>query len=150
MWFIEGAGTAIGDAIILGTEKFQKDIDRTKIIILITDGEANEGIDPMRAAEYAKEADVKVYSIFVSSYDYSTGYEDLERISDQTGAKAYKAQNKEALEQVFQDIQELEKTEIEYVSQTIYRDVPMVFIALSSFFLLTFVISRYTVSKLYL
>lgn len=149
MWFIEGGGTAIGDAIILGTEKFQKDIDRTKIIILITDGEATQGIDPMKAAQYAKDADVKIYSIFVSSSSYSYGYDDLEKISSLTDGKVYKAQSQQALQQVFDDIQNLEKTEIEYTSNTLYEDIPMTFIVLAGLFSIVFIGSRYIILRIY-
>jgi len=57
-------GTAIGDALVLGTGVLSKENpEREKIIILITDGEANRGIEPELALKLLKEKNTKTYTI---------------------------------------------------------------------------------------
>ncbi|MFZ4461571.1 MAG: VWA domain-containing protein [Patescibacteria group bacterium] len=48
---------------MLAVESLQNDPTREKIIILLTDGEANLGIDPKASALYAKEKNVSIYTI---------------------------------------------------------------------------------------
>jgi len=65
---VDMAGTAIGDALLLAAknlEKEKKDTTKDQIIILITDGEANKGIDPLLALKYLKEKHIKTYTIGV-------------------------------------------------------------------------------------
>jgi len=57
-------GTAIGDALVLGSGVLSKENpEREKIIILITDGEANRGIEPELALKLLKEKNTKTYTI---------------------------------------------------------------------------------------
>lgn len=59
------SGTAIGDAILSATDTLDRNAEknRTKTIILLTDGEANIGIDPTIATKYAHEKHVRIYTI---------------------------------------------------------------------------------------
>ncbi len=57
--------TAIWDAIVLGIDSFKKSEDREKMMILITDWEANKGLDPMLALKMAKKEGIKIYTIWV-------------------------------------------------------------------------------------
>jgi Ca-activated chloride channel homolog len=57
------SGTAIGDGLLLGIESLKNEPDREKIIVLLTDGEANVGIDPRASALYAMEKNVSIYTI---------------------------------------------------------------------------------------
>ena len=56
-------GTAIGDAIVSAVNRFKNNPDRTKVLVLLTDGEANVGVDPVFAAEHARSNGIKVYTI---------------------------------------------------------------------------------------
>lgn len=63
----ESGGTAIGDAIITSTNLFNK--ERSKIIILLTDGQNNVGVEPNAAIEYARQNDVVVHTIGIATND---------------------------------------------------------------------------------
>ncbi len=57
------SGTAIGDAILVAVNRFKKSENRTKVLVILTDGDANVGIDPEIAAKKAKEEGIKIYTI---------------------------------------------------------------------------------------
>ncbi len=126
------SGTAIGDGMILAADGLLRDtIEREKIMILIADGEANTGVDPLVALKYLKDNSIKVYSIwvwksedtFIETID-SFGIRGkspvqwvdettLREISSQTGGKYYRADSPETLREIFTDISKLETTPIE-------------------------------------
>jgi len=133
------AGTAMWDALILAGDNLEKygNPDGEKIIILLTDGEANKGIDPIEALKFLKSKGIKTYTIWVGKDDITTvtipdpvsGFvqkvqvwgideETLQVIAKQTGGKYYRADSEVTLQEIFEDISRLEKTqiEIEYVS----------------------------------
>ncbi len=56
-------GTATGDALLTGVKRFDPNSERTKVMILITDGETNVGMDPLRAAQIARSQKIKIYPI---------------------------------------------------------------------------------------
>lgn len=62
-------GTAIGDAMLVAIEQLSRNRipEREQALILITDGESNNGIDPVLAARWAREEDIRVYSIGIGS-----------------------------------------------------------------------------------
>ncbi len=125
-------GTAIWDSLVLAADNLLKDEpEREKVIVLMTDGEANVGIDPLLALRYVKEKSIKTYSIWVGSEDETfieliddfwfkrrvpiggVDEETLKKIANETGGNYYRADSKQALDSVFSDIQSLEKKEIE-------------------------------------
>lgn len=133
------SGTAIGDALILWAKwLLQEEQTREKIIILLTDGEANRGIDPLIALGYLKEKNIKVYAIGVGKDDETfiqivndlwviqdvqiggIDEETLMKISQETWGKYYRADSTQALTNIFRDIWELEKQEIEVEQFSLY------------------------------
>ena len=62
-------GTAIGDAILAAVNRFKNSPDRTKVLILLTDGEANVGTDPIVVSEYARSNGIKIYTIGIGRKD---------------------------------------------------------------------------------
>ncbi len=62
-------GTAIGDAILSAVNRFKNSKERTKVLILLTDGEANVGTDPIFAAEHARTNGIKIYTIGLGKKD---------------------------------------------------------------------------------
>ncbi len=127
-------GTAIGMGLASSVNRLKESESDSKIVILLTDGVNNSGyIKPMTAAEIAKELKVKVYTIGVGSMgnavspiskrsngQYVFGLskveideELLQEISSLTGGKYYRATNEQALQQIYDEIDRLEKTEIE-------------------------------------
>lgn len=118
-------GTAIGLAISNCINRLRDTEAKSKVIILLTDGENNAGdIDPMTAASFASDFGIKIYTIgMAGNGDMSTGGffsrripalndQLLKKISEETGGKFYRADSQEKLEQVWADISKLEKTEI--------------------------------------
>lgn len=127
-------GTAIGMGLAAGVNRLKESMAKSKVIILLTDGVNNAGyIQPITAAEIAKEFDVKVYTIGVGSEgtalspvrkrnngDYIFGMARVEideallrRISDMTGGQYFRARNATGLQQIYEQIDLLEKTEMD-------------------------------------
>lgn len=127
-------GTAIGMGIATSVNRLKESIAESKVIILLTDGVNNSGfIDPEIATELAMEYKIKIYSIGIGTkgkamspvamlpngqfqyrpVEVEIDEELLTRISDQTGGKYYRATNQEKLSQIYEEIDALEKTEIE-------------------------------------
>ena len=123
--------TAIGSAIGLAVSKLIKSEADSKVVILLTDGLNNEGnLDPVTAAQLARDYDIRVYTIGAGATEGTgTGFgsllgsvgmrnnpideEAMKRIADITGAKYYRATDAESLQEAYREIDELERTEIE-------------------------------------
>ena len=148
---IRELGTAIGDATAAGAKRLKglKD-SKSRIIILLTDGDNNKGeIDPVPAAQLAAALGVKVYTIGIGVeepctlplFDPSTGklqltptgdlipgivlqpanYTVLSKMSALSHAKSYRATNRRELQRIYNEIDRLEKTEIKLRRFTTYR-----------------------------
>ena len=141
-----GEGTAIGLAIATSLNRLKESDAKTKIIILLTDGENNSGeINPISAAQLAKDMGVKVYTIGVGKasgvpipfYDdngkkryirdpygrvvyTSIDEETLDKIASITKAKSFRATDKASLEKIYEQINALEKSDIK---TTVYSEV---------------------------
>ncbi len=118
-------GTAIGLAISNCINRLRETEAKSKVIILLTDGENNAGdIDPMTAANFASDFDIKIYTIGMAGSGGVTqqGFftqripplndQLLKAISDKTGGRFYRADSEEKLKEVWNEISSLEKTEI--------------------------------------
>jgi len=124
-------GTAIGMAIAVGINRLKNSEAKSKVIILVTDGDNNAGaINPETAAKMAKELGIKIYTIGVGTdktiipiqtlgrtiyqqYEGGLNEELLQNIADTTGGQYYRATDSKALSRIFDNINELEKTEFE-------------------------------------
>jgi len=112
--YIKMAGneTAIIDALAQGVALFNKSKSKSKIAILLTDGQNTSGDIPLSVAiKLAKKNDVKVYTIGIGR----TGEFNellLDDISQKTGGKSYSVYSKSQLEKVYKQIDSLEKSEI--------------------------------------
>ncbi len=119
----EEDGTAIGDALALGVERL-RDLDqrvgrraeadriKSKIIILLTDGENNAGdLPPEQAARLAKASDIKVYAIGIGTQQVDE--RQMRAVAETTGGQFFQAANTGALREVYAQIDKLEKTETE-------------------------------------
>ena len=128
-------GTAIGDGLALAINRLQRSTAKSRVIILLTDGDNNVGrIDPVTAGELALGYGIKVYSIAIgtegrvrqplpqrtpmgTTYTYvwvenRLNPSLLKQISEKTNGKFYRVTDERALQDVFKDIDHLEKTEI--------------------------------------
>lgn len=129
-------GTAIGSAIAASARRLDARDAKSKIIILVTDGANNSGkISPLEAAEHAATLGIRIYTVAVGTkegrvsrtiqrfprqeFDLPT----LKRIAEMTGAEHYWAQTLEDLDNTFDSINELEKTES--TSYTVIEDTEL-------------------------
>ena len=126
---IEASGTAIGSALAVATNRMRESDSKSKVVILLSDGDNTAGnIDPITAAEISHAYDIKIYSIGIgkegrvpTSKDmfgrtlYSNNTLDettLRRIAEIGEGNFYRASDNQALEDVFKLIDQYEKAEI--------------------------------------
>lgn len=132
-------GTAIGTALAMAVNRLKETEAKSKIIILLTDGQNNRGeIDPVTAAEVAEAINVRTYTIGVGAYGEAPFVIDhpfagkqrrmvpveidedmLKTVAEKTGGQYFRATNKEALSTIYKEIGDLEKTKVE---ERIYTD----------------------------
>jgi Ca-activated chloride channel family protein len=118
-------GTAIGLAISNCINRLRDTESKSKVIILLTDGENNAGdVDPMTAATFASDFGIKIYTIgmagsggvtqqgFFSQRIPPLNDRLLKSISEKTGGRFYRADSEEKLKEIWAEISSLEKTEI--------------------------------------
>jgi Ca-activated chloride channel family protein len=118
--------TAIGLGIGSAINRLRKSETDSKVIILLTDGENNAGeLSPMNAADIASNLGIKVYTIGLEGDYVKTFFGKqkrtrsevdeglLQEISKVTNGKYYKAKDKDTLQDIFEDIDSLEKSKIE-------------------------------------
>lgn len=114
--------TAIGSAIGLAVSNLSKSPAKSKVIILLTDGINNHGsLDPITAAELAKRYDMRVYTIGAGSPARRSALgrnnpideESMKRIASTTGGKYYRATDLQSLHEAYEEINQLETTEID-------------------------------------
>ena len=128
-------GTAIGLAIASGVNRLKNSDAKSRVMILLSDGSNNSGeIQPITAAELAATFDVKIYTVGAGTRDrrlLQSGLDEaiLKQIAETTNGKYYHASNEERLLDIYEEINELEKTEIKVKEYTRYQE-------LYSFFLL--------------
>jgi Ca-activated chloride channel family protein len=140
---IRELGTAIGDATAMGVKRIAKVKEsKSRIIILLTDGDNNKGeLDPLPAAEVARAMKARLYTIGIGkdepiplpAFDTSNGelrfdplgnpmltstilqpanYAVLGKMADIGGGRFYRATNRQELESIYDDIDRLERTEV--------------------------------------
>ncbi len=107
---LAGRATAIGDAIALGVKRLVEIEAKERLLIILTDGENTTGmLTPIRAADLAVAAKVKVYSIGFGRLT-AKQVADLTEVADKTGGLFFEARNLEQLQRIYQDIDQLEPT----------------------------------------
>ena len=127
-------GTAIGEGLSVAVSHLKHSKAKSKIVILMTDGvnTIQNAMDPQVAAELAKANDIKVYSIGIGTNGYALmpTHQDifgdlvftetqvhidestLRDIAETTGGKYFRATSNESLEEVYNEINSLEKSDI--------------------------------------
>jgi len=147
-------GTAIGSGLATAVNRLRRAPDKSKVILLLTDGENNKGlIDPRTAAATAAAYGIKVYTIGVGTIGEApipTGrglggfrYELLpvridepllKEIAAQTGGRYFRAKDSEALSRIFRQIDQLEKTPIQVTRYTRYDEAtrPLILLGLGA------------------
>ena len=127
-----GERTAIGDAIGISLKRLTDIKSKSNVIILLTDGQSNAGeLSPQTAGKIAREKGIKIYTIGVGTrgkapflvndplfgerYVYqrvNIDEDTLKAIADETGGLYFRAENLEGLQQIYDTIDKLEKTEV--------------------------------------
>jgi len=125
-------GTAIGTGLITATNRLRDAAGRSRVVVLLTDGENNRGtIDPRTAAQAAAALGVRVYTIGVGTEGvapvpvgrgvFGLRYENrpvridealLEDIAKQTGGRYFRARDAQALKRIYDQIDQLERAPI--------------------------------------
>ena len=143
-------GTAIGDAIALAVEKLnalderQEEKVKSKVIILLTDGENTAGeLEPIAAAEVAQTIGIKIYTIGVGTkgqapfptrdpfsgrrrvrmIQVNIDEDTLRKVAETTGGKYFRATDTDSLMNIYREIDELEKTKVESQNFVDYREL---------------------------
>ena len=150
-----GDSTAIGSAVGIAVKRL-KDLDSaSKIIILLTDGRNNAGtLAPIQAAQTAKTFGIKIYtigvgtkgkapflvnSIFGQRYVYQEVDIDettLTEISEITGGQYFRATDLESLQNIYKQIDEMEKSEVKVIDHSEYKELFHYFLVPGLMFLL--------------
>jgi len=135
-------GTAIGMALATATNRLRETKGKSKVVILLTDGQNNAGeIDPITAAEAAHALGVRVYTIGAGTsgparlpvddpvlgrryvtIDASVDETTLEEIAKITGGRFFRATSPEALESIYHEIDRMERTDAETVEYVEYDE----------------------------
>lgn len=164
---IEG-GTAIGMGLATSVNRLKDSQAKSKVIILLTDGVNNSGfIDPKIASELALEYGIKVYTIGLGTngmalspinvlpngnFQYGRVKVEidealLQEISDVTGGAYFRATNNKKLKEIYNEINKLEKTEVEEFKYYNYEEKFRPLVLLAGFLLLFELLLRYTVFR---
>jgi Ca-activated chloride channel homolog len=144
-------GTAIGDAIVVATKRLKSAPNaKSRVIILLTDGDNNKGeIEPFPAAQLAAAVGAKIYTIgigiekpcYMPAFDPATGklkldmngnviptlllqpanYSVLGKMADLSHGKFYHATNRRELLNIYNQIDQLEKTEVKLKRYATYE-----------------------------
>ena len=134
-------GTAIGMAIANATNRLRDSESKSKIMILLSDGSNNAGeIDPTTAATIASKFNVKIYTIAAGteqSFSRIPGRglirneidtKTLKEISLKTEGQFFRATDKDALADIYKEIDKLERSEIEVKDYTKYKELYILFL----------------------
>jgi Ca-activated chloride channel homolog len=161
-------GTAIGMGLATAVNRIKDSDSKSKIVILLTDGVNNAGyIKPVTAAEIAKSFGIKVYTIGVGTMgqavspvsrrgdgQYIFGLanveidtELLENISEMTGGRYFRAVDRKSLEDIYSEIDKLEKTEIEVTVFKRYSELFRWFLYSGLLLLLVYLMLRFSIFR---
>ena len=128
--------------IAQGVNRVKDSEARSKVMILLTDGVNNRGeIDPITATQLAQTYDIRIYTIGVGTvgeapYPIQTPFgiryrnipvdvdeKTLQTIAEMTGAQYFRATNNRALERIYAEIDQMEKTRVEVKSYRSYAEL---------------------------
>ena len=164
---IEG-GTAIGMGLATSVNRLKDSKAKSKVIILLTDGVNNGGaINPKIASELAKEFGIKTYTIGLGTngmafspvaikpngqFQYGNIKVEIDEallkdIAAQTGGKYFRATNNKKLETIYEEINKLEKTDVEELKFTSYKELFRPLLLIAMFLLLIEVFLRFTIFR---
>lgn len=149
---IQTGGTAVGSAIGVGTNRMRESETKSKVMILLTDGESNAGnIDPITAAKLAYGYGVKIYTIGVGKegkvpyrnrfgqvqyIDNTLDETVMRQIAQLSMGKFFRATDNQSLGTIFSAIDKLERSEIKENKFTLTRDYYEIYLTWAFVFLI--------------
>ncbi len=136
-------GTAIGNGLATAINRLRESSSKSKIVVLLTDGVNNSGsMSPRMAADIAKELGIKVYTIGVGRHgmaptpimdpfgnvslamvNVEIDEELLREVSSITGGRYFRAENAEALTNIYSEIDKMEKSKVEVTDYISYEEL---------------------------
>ena len=139
--FAGSNGTAIGDAIGLAVKRLQDRSENHRVVILLTDGANNSGaLEPIKAAQLASRAKVKIYTIGVGARGASgLDEQTLSEVAKITGGQFFRARNPAELDAIYQELNRLEPVDQE--AETIRPTISLYHWPLSIAFVLSLLIA---------
>jgi Ca-activated chloride channel homolog len=159
-------GTAIGDGLATAVNRIKDSESKSKVIIFLSDGENNRGqIAPLTAAEIAKTFGIRVYTIGVGTigtapYPINTVFGQqvqnvevkideamLKEIASITDGHYFRATDKNKLEEIYKEIDAMEKTKTEVQEYTKKSEEFLIFALLSFIFLISEILLKNTVLR---
>jgi Ca-activated chloride channel family protein len=159
-------GTSIGSGLGTSVDRLRTSATKSKVIILLTDGENNGGlIDPQTAKEIAKAFGIKVYTIGVGTDGFakepvstplgivmqeekvSIDEKLLKDIASETGGKYFRARDNEGLVGIYAEINSLEKSKVEITTRTRYTEKFFPFVVAALVLLFLEVLLRFTLLR---
>ncbi len=159
-------GTAIGMAIAQGVNRLKESKTKSKVMILLTDGVNNRGeIDPLTATQIAQTFGIRMYTVGVGTigeapYPVQTPFgiryqnvpvdvdeKTLQQIAIMTKGQYFRATNNRSLKQIYDEIDEMEKTRIEVKAYRSYTELFYQWVGLGLVVLLLEVGLKFTVLR---
>ena len=162
-------GTAIGNAVASGVNRLKNSEAESRVMILLTDGENNAGeVDPVTAAQLARTYDIRVYTVgagkeglvpypfqdplqgtVLQKVEVPIDEETLKEIATISGGQFFRTEDAESLSEVYAEIDELERTEIEQVQYVSYTELaPYLMVTALGFLLTESLLSRTKLQRL--
>lgn len=159
-------GTAIGSGLATSVDRLKNSSAKSKVVVLLTDGENNGGlIDPQAAKEIAKSVGVRVYTIGVGTDGFAPvpvqttlgvvmrnekvniDEKLLQQIATETGGKYFRAKDNNGLKEIYTEIDQLEKSKVEISALRRYTEKFHILAMAALAFLLIELLLRYTVYR---
>ncbi len=135
--------TFLNWGILTGLNRLMASDSKTRILIVTTDGQPTDNIPPDNVISIANKSGIKIYTIGVGSHDgdyisdqfgriarihYAINQKLLEYISQKTGGKFFEAKNPDDMEQIYKEIDALEKTEYQTPTFNSYHEFFYIFL----------------------
>lgn len=160
-------GTAIGSGLATSADRLRASSAKSRIIVLLTDGENNGGlVDPLAAKEIVKSLGIKVYTIGIGTEGVAPtpvqtpsgtiimqqekvniNEKLLTAIAVETGGRYYRAKDKQGLMKIYADIDQLEKSKVEINTSRRYTEKFQPWALLAFFFLICEMLLKYILFK---
>lgn len=162
-------GTAIGNGLATAINRLRESGAKSKVVVLLTDGVNNRGqISPIMAAEIARDMGIKVYTIGVGSrdkapmpardmfgnmtyvmVDVEIDEELLRNIATTTSGRYFRANDNEALRAIYEQINQMEKSEVQVTNYTSYEEFFGGWLLLAALLLAAeFIVARVVLNRL--